>query len=468
MKYLFFDTETTGVPIERIDPVDHPEFWPHIVQIAWILCEGETEIIEEKIHYIYPDGYSIPKRASEIHGITTEMALEKGIPIREALELFNKAIESSDLVIGHNIAFDRDVVTAEYSRLGVYSLIQDKDNFCTMKSTTDFCKIPKSSNNYEYKWPKLSELYETLFQSSFEDAHDALADVKACMRCFFELKKRGIISESLSKNFTTKTNGSNIFSPSSDTKKSKIVQIKHQATEFEDCDSSLDNLTELFWESIKAIQNAHMNEIYEMESKFKNLLNIKNFELGLKNIELNHYINELFFRIFDLISKHPESLESEDELDIVPNNVFELIHSRQAILERELEITSHNFKSLKSEVENQLTGNSRILCELQSKILSMEKEKETIIKEYSIQIESTKKEMANIIATQLVQISKLNAEKEYLSKNYSEIQTKMNTEILMMKNHIDLNKREIDRLQDEILIRNSALINMNNQLLRLQ
>ena len=55
---------------------------------------------------------------------------------------------------------------------------------------TDFCKIP---GYFGYEWPKLQELYHKLFGCDFEDAYDAMADITATKKCFFEMRKRGLI-----------------------------------------------------------------------------------------------------------------------------------------------------------------------------------------------------------------------------------------------------------------------------------
>ncbi len=55
-----------------------------------------------------------------------------------------------------------------------------------MQATTNYCRLP---GPYGYKWPTLQELHMKLFQESFEDAHHALVDVRACARCYFELKR---------------------------------------------------------------------------------------------------------------------------------------------------------------------------------------------------------------------------------------------------------------------------------------
>ncbi|MFA6363505.1 hypothetical protein [Methanoregula sp.] len=70
----------------------------------------------------------------------------------------------------------------------------DKHYFCTMKTpqVVSWCKIPKASGR-GYKWPTLNELHLQLFQEEFTGSHNAGADVEACARCYFELRKRGII-----------------------------------------------------------------------------------------------------------------------------------------------------------------------------------------------------------------------------------------------------------------------------------
>ena len=44
------------------------------------------------------------------------------------------------------------------------------------------------------KWPKLEELHIKLFGCNFEGAHDALDDVRATAKCFFELKRLGMVA----------------------------------------------------------------------------------------------------------------------------------------------------------------------------------------------------------------------------------------------------------------------------------
>ena len=62
-----------------------------------------------------------------------------------------------------------------------------------MQASTDYCAIPSNSPYGGYKWPKLEELYRKLFGCMFDNAHDALADVEATKKCYFELLDRGLL-----------------------------------------------------------------------------------------------------------------------------------------------------------------------------------------------------------------------------------------------------------------------------------
>ncbi|RLG14201.1 MAG: 3'-5' exonuclease [Candidatus Nanohalarchaeota archaeon] len=188
--YLFFDTETTGLPANFNAPHTQVDNWPRMVQLAWSLYDENEMFVSQSNDIIKPEGYRIPLHASKIHGITTEYALKNGVNLKTTLKKFSEALDDAQIIIAHNIAFDEKIIGAELIRKNVSSALFKTQRFCTMKSTIDFCKIPGYRG---HKWPKLSELHEILFNQGFEDAHNAEADTQACAKCFFELKRRGII-----------------------------------------------------------------------------------------------------------------------------------------------------------------------------------------------------------------------------------------------------------------------------------
>ena len=190
MKYLFFDTETTGLPTYFEAPVTLSENWPRMVQIAWMIFDKNGHLLKKESHIIKPEGYGIPEEVSKIHRITTERANKEGKDLREILQKFSHSVLSSDLIIAHNMHFDEKIVGAEFHRKHMPQMLDKKNKFCTMLSSIKFCEIP---NQYGFKWPKLSELHQKLFNEGFVDEHDAGADVAACARCFFEMKKLNLI-----------------------------------------------------------------------------------------------------------------------------------------------------------------------------------------------------------------------------------------------------------------------------------
>jgi len=189
--YLFFDTETTGKPKTRNASPSDLWNWPRIVQIAWVITDEQGNEIEADDYIVKPDGFDIPLDAVEIHNITTERALNEGFPLQKVLSGFSMAINKAKLLIAHNINFDKPVTVAEYLRMELPHKLNEISTICTMLSSTNFCKIPGFYD--DYKWPKLEELHKKLFNSNFKDSHNASVDIKACVKCFFELKKRGII-----------------------------------------------------------------------------------------------------------------------------------------------------------------------------------------------------------------------------------------------------------------------------------
>ncbi len=186
--YLFFDTETTGLPANWRAPVSDSNNWPRLVQLSWAWFDNEGRKWDFYDNIIYPDGFYIPEESTKIHRISHEVAKKEGKDLKEVMELFSNDIKKAEYVVAHNISFDEKIVGAELYRLGMDDVMEKANKICTMKSSVDFCKI--SNNRGSYKWPNLSELHRSLFGEDFTDAHNALVDVFACARCFFALKKK--------------------------------------------------------------------------------------------------------------------------------------------------------------------------------------------------------------------------------------------------------------------------------------
>lgn len=188
--YLFFDTETTGLPRNYNAPITDLSNWPRLVQLAYLLFDEEGKKIAGRDAIVKPVGFTIPDDAARIHGITTDRAQKEGEELQEVLQDFCGVINKAKCLVAHNISFDEKIIGAEFLRSGMPNSIPGKTKICTMQSSTTYCALP---GQYGYKWPKLAELHYKLFQKDFEEAHNAAADISATVRCFWELKRLGII-----------------------------------------------------------------------------------------------------------------------------------------------------------------------------------------------------------------------------------------------------------------------------------
>jgi DNA polymerase III subunit alpha len=196
--YLIFDTETTGIPHNKTAPISDVDNWPRVVQLAWQLHDANGKLISQHNYLIKPEGFDIPYKAEQVHGISTKRALAEGHDFKKVLDIFIHDLTRTSLLVGHNIEFDISILGAELLRKEIAI-----DDFLKLEKvdtgivSTDFCQLTGGIGG-RLKMPRLVELHEKLFGKDFGDAHDASYDVAATARCFF-----GLISQKVVKPFDT-------------------------------------------------------------------------------------------------------------------------------------------------------------------------------------------------------------------------------------------------------------------------
>ena len=203
MKVLIFDTETSGLPKgkNKIPTLDTLSNWPHIVQFSYILYDTSTceiDIMKDSIVRL-PEGIDICDECVKIHGITNEISASKGILLEDVLTDFMNTLEKADLLVAHNIDFDKNVIMAEilrkYSDINsiekwttYYNTITTyKKYYCTMQESIDLCNrkyVNKWTGSIRLKFPNLSELNMHLFNYIPKNLHNSLYDIIVCLRCF--------------------------------------------------------------------------------------------------------------------------------------------------------------------------------------------------------------------------------------------------------------------------------------------
>ena len=198
MKILVFDTETSGLPERNASIYDHNK-WPYIIQLSYILYDlsNNNAIIKDNYIKLSPT-IPIDPSSLEIHGLNHDLLNNNGINIIPALREFNEYLDKCDIIIGHNISFDKRLIFVECLRNKIEQKFTKfvnnqkicKPEFCTMKNTKEYCNIIKlSKNNIPFiKSPSLIEVYNILFlnEPNPNNLHNSLVDILCTLRCYLK------------------------------------------------------------------------------------------------------------------------------------------------------------------------------------------------------------------------------------------------------------------------------------------
>jgi len=196
---MVLDTETTGFPEKNgfysyCDYTDITKYEnARIVQFSWGLYDktGNLHKLNDKI--IKPNGFTIEN--PQHHNITTEIANDLGVDIKEVLVQFSNDLKKTSTIVGHNLMFDENVILSELYRLNMLEVINEfkqKIKNCTGIGTQHLLKIPmnfESSNpSKKYKMPTLEELYFWCFDKEIDKTHNSKYDVIHTAECYFYIK----------------------------------------------------------------------------------------------------------------------------------------------------------------------------------------------------------------------------------------------------------------------------------------
>lgn len=203
---LVFDTETSGLwPKDTKGTIKGN--YPYIVQLSFIIYDkNKNEVVKTYNKYIkQTEKIDFNGDAFKINNITKEMC-DSGVSIIEALNEFHKAYMHSTNIVGHNIDFDKKMIQLEilrnYENLelnnfgNMWVLFNDTFNeiwglnlYCTMQMGKNITNIIVKGKFGDYKKnPKLSELYEKLFDEKPDNLHNSLVDCLICLKCFVKIK----------------------------------------------------------------------------------------------------------------------------------------------------------------------------------------------------------------------------------------------------------------------------------------
>jgi DNA polymerase III epsilon subunit-like protein len=230
MRVLIFDTETTGLPSSRIINSDTLHLWPHVVQISYIIYDTNLNDIVEAYDYIIKtnESVNITEDSVKFHGITNEISQTKGNHLNKVLTELFVNLKNVDILVGHNISFDINVIKVELLRI-IYSnniymdekksykynlhlLTHFKNIYCTLRESIHICKIKSLTKTGKifFKYPKLIELHQHLFQTTPNHLHNSFNDILITLRCYMKLSYDEDLNETCD-NFKSYVNSCKLF-----------------------------------------------------------------------------------------------------------------------------------------------------------------------------------------------------------------------------------------------------------------
>lgn len=198
MLALIFDTETTGFVKFKEPSVSTAQ--PSLVQLGMLLVDLESGKEHAAIDLIvYPSSWQVPQEAALVHGISQGIAERVGVNLDTAVNIFLDLVDVADIVVAHNIAFDKVVMERAVAMVNlanneeVIDPFAGKELFCTMKTATPIVKkkSKRPLHAEDYKWPKLAECIQFFFNEELENAHSAIVDCRAAARVLIELVNLG-------------------------------------------------------------------------------------------------------------------------------------------------------------------------------------------------------------------------------------------------------------------------------------
>jgi len=177
---MILDTETTGLPKQRpFNPNNYMAYnGARMIELGYIIYDEKGNEIKRFDKLVYHKRLQI--KNSFIHGITHEMCRKEGETIDKVLIEFQNDLKMVDMVICHNVEFDKSILLNEIYRCNMTELfieLQNKKTLCTVEKTRElYGKRTKLVNWYNKLFPN-----ENLIQT-----HRALDDVIMTSKCYFK------------------------------------------------------------------------------------------------------------------------------------------------------------------------------------------------------------------------------------------------------------------------------------------
>ena len=170
-----FDLETTGLDLAEA----------RIVTACAVELDAAGQVVGQNIEWLANPGIEIPSQASDVHGVTSEIAIRDGraadIVVAEILDSLRGFFARGIPVVAYNAPFDFTILHYEALRHGLEPL--------KLGSVIDPLVIDKFKDKYRKGKRRLENAAE-FYNVTLDDAHNATADAIAAGRVAQAIAKR--------------------------------------------------------------------------------------------------------------------------------------------------------------------------------------------------------------------------------------------------------------------------------------
>ena len=175
MKLVCFDTETTGLDVQK----------EHIIQLSIVKFDTDTwQIIDQRDWYILPEGeFTIPAEAEAVHHISKDFLLEHGVSLRSIFDEFKAFVGNHDMLSYNGNGYDAPLLHYNLKRAGLDFSFEGRTWYDALLLER-IHTAGKLDENGEKLHNNLTSAYTRYYGHPFEGAHNSLDDVMATIEVF--------------------------------------------------------------------------------------------------------------------------------------------------------------------------------------------------------------------------------------------------------------------------------------------
>jgi DNA polymerase III epsilon subunit-like protein len=176
MKIVCFDTETTGLDVQK----------EHIIQLSLVKFDTESWRVEgQRDWYLLPEEeFTIPAEAEAVHHISKAFLLEHGVRLRDVFGELCAFTEGCDILSYNGNGYDAPILYYNLKRLGLRYQFEGRtwyDALVLERIHTAGQIDPVTGDRLHNN---LTAAYTRYYGHPFEGAHNSLDDVLATIEVF--------------------------------------------------------------------------------------------------------------------------------------------------------------------------------------------------------------------------------------------------------------------------------------------